>query len=644
MLTADPAHRLKLFGGLVTFGFCALAGWLAFWQVDQHDRLAPMAAGSSTKPTLRASHRGSILDSRGNLLATSIPVRTVFADPSMIGTQQVAVARLLSPILDMPESDLMRCLRPIVRTNNGVLRTNSFSIVKRLVPMENWQQATQAMSRISSGVDDKYLTKGQMLALRALRTKAILSLDDELRQYPSGRLAAHVLGFVANEDRENDQGVVAEVHGLSGIESTMDDVLNGVYGWEARGERVTARSGLNVVLTLDSGIQNIVEDEILGAMARIQPESVGCIVLRPSTGQILAMANVPSYDPAAPSKSPVSHLRNRLLTDPNEPGSTFKVTVVASALDAGLVTLEDRFDCENGAFYYPPARRVLHDHHPYGILSVEEIVAKSSNIGAAKIGMKLGAQRLYQYLRDFGFGSTTKLPLPAENAGYLKNAKSWQPGTIASIPMGHEVMATPLQMALAVAAIANEGRLMRPMLVQRIDDGTGKVLRHFEPELVRQVVSPQAARTLVKAMKRVVSPEGTAAKAALEYYVAAGKTGTAEKPVNGNYKSGFYFTSFIGFFPADKPELLISVVLDGTDRKNGHMGGAVAGPIFKAIAERSANYLRIPPEVPQDAVPDLRIQKPSDLAPRTVRSTAYAARDVGAGVRMETKNARKIAD
>ncbi|MDW8309404.1 MAG: penicillin-binding protein 2, partial [Verrucomicrobiales bacterium] len=307
--------------------------------------------------------------------------------------------------------------------------------------------------------------------------------------------------------------------------------------------------------------------------------------------------------------------RNRVVTDIFEPGSTFKIVVVAGALNDGLVSLNDSFDCEHGHFAF--GGRVLRDHESYGALTVQGIISKSSNIGAAKIGIRLGANRLYDYMRAFGFGSKTGVPLPGEVPGSVPEPARWYKVSIAQIPMGHGIAVTRLQMTMAMAALANRGRLMRPMLVARLEDRQGNVVARYEPQPVRQVISESAARLTIEALKTVVSPEGTAPRAALEHYTVAGKTGTAQKPGPGGYQPGKYISSFIGFFPADAPEVCISVVLD--EPKQGYYGGQVAAPIFKQIAERLANYLNIRPDRDAPESPSERTvaSVPERLAHRT---------------------------
>jgi cell division protein FtsI/penicillin-binding protein 2 len=384
----------------------------------------------------------------------------------------------------------------------------------------------------------------------------------------------------------------------------MNKALNGVAGWRMtetdrqqhelvalRDEDVHPRDGLNVVLTIDEAVQHIVETALADAMQKHSPKSITGIVIRPRTGEILAMASLPNYNPNNPNTISTNG-RNRVINDIVEPGSTFKIVVVSGALNDGIVKLDDTFFCEKGRFAF--AGRVLHDHEAYPNLTVKGIITHSSNIGAAKIGIKLGEQGLYNYAWDYGFGQRTGIPLPGEQGGILNAIKNWSRVSIAQIPMGHGVAVTRLQMAMAMAAIANDGWLMRPMIVSQLQEREGGVVQRYTSQRVRQVVSAETCKQMIEALKTVVSKDGTAPDAAMKNYVVAGKTGTAQKVENGTYASGKFISSFIGFFPADKPEVLVSVVMD--EPKEGYYGGKVCGPVFKEIAERCASYLNIPPD------------------------------------------------
>lgn len=384
-----------------------------------------------------------------------------------------------------------------------------------------------------------------------------------------------------------------------------------------REQDIEARDGLNAVLTIDAQLQYILETGLAEAVAKHTPVSISAIMVRPKTGEILAMVTLPNFDPNRPSAFTPDALRNRAISDVAEPGSTFKIVVVSGALNENIVSLTDQFDCEHGRFSY--AGRILHDHDTkHGILSVESIITHSSNIGAAKIGIRMGEAKLYEYVSHFGFGTKTGVPLIGEVSGIVHPTKKWSKVSIAQIPMGHGVAVTPLQMVMAMSAIANGGHLMRPILVDRLEDEEGHVVAKYQPQMVREVVSSSTARQMVSALKTVVSPEGTAVKARLENYSVAGKTGTAQKIENGLYSSTKFFSSFIGFFPADDPELCISIVLD--EPKQGHYGGETAAPYFKNIAERAANYLNIKPDI----FPEADLKETLATTPPTVRAAKLA--------------------
>jgi cell division protein FtsI/penicillin-binding protein 2 len=440
------------------------------------------------------------------------------------------------------------------------------------------------------------------------------------------------LGYASVEEKELNDSVRRDIVGRDGIERSFNEKLAGVRGWRLterdrnhrevvtmREQDVEAENGMNVVLTVDSVIQHIVETALAEAMEKHSPISVSGIVVRPRTGEVLAMATLPNYDPNDFAHAPISNLLNRAITDMAEPGSTFKIVAVSGALNDGVVRLTDTFDCEHGLWYY--AGRRLRDHEPYDVLSVERIITKSSNIGAAKIGIKMGEEHLYEYIRDYGFGQKTGIPLQAELPGWVHPLNKWSKVSIAQIPMGQGITVTRLQMIMAMCAIANKGCLMRPMLVDRLEDVDHPPVK-YSPQKVRQVVSEATARLMVQALKTVVTTNGTAPQAALEHYTVAGKTGTAQKAEHGVYVNKF-FSSFIGFFPAENPELCISVTLD--EPKDGHYGGKVAAPYFKQIAEAAANYLNIRPddEGGNNPRPELRAVS-VDLQP--VRAAAARSR------------------
>ena len=599
-------RRVLLLLVLLGLSFAGLGYRLVDLQVLRHDELAALAQQNTQREFWRAPRRGNILDAHGNLLATSIFVKTVCADPTLIGNQQAAIARSLAPLLQMNEDELCKRLIPRVRQNEkGETITNRYVVLQHKVTDETWQKIQLTMNRLSFGVDETRLPGNQRAFFRNLHQGAIFiePVDDQLRVYPNASLAADVLGFAGTEEMQINGRQVLQPSGRDGIELVLNSALGGVAGWRItdtdrqhrelaalRDEDVQPRDGLNAVLTIDSVIQHILETTLADAMRKHTPISIAGIVMRPHTGEILAMATLPNFDPNNPGASPIDARRNRIISDVMEPGSTFKIVVVSSALNEGVVHLTDTFDCERGHFAY--AGRVLHDHEPFGILTTKSIITKSSNIGAAKIGIRLGEKQLYDYMCDFGFGTRTGIPLPGEVAGILHPVKDWSKVSIARIPMGQGVAVTRLQMLMAMGALANNGWLMRPMLVNRLEDRGGNIVQQYLPQRVRQVVSESTAKLMVETLKTVVTPEGTAPGAAMKDYTVAGKTGTAQKVENGAYAEHKFISSFIGFFPADDPQLCILIVMD--EPKEGYYGGQVCGPVFKEVAERCASYLSIP--------------------------------------------------
>jgi cell division protein FtsI/penicillin-binding protein 2 len=612
-----PNHlrRLFIFAILAGLSFAGLGVRLYIVQVVRHDRYKHIVGDNTQRVFLKQPRRGDILDSDGHVLATSLPVKRVLADPSLIHPYQAEVARAIAPILSMSDADLAHALRFVIRTNDlGVSYTNKFVDLKRKVTHDQWAQITQALAQVDFNIDESTLKRNERAFFHSLRRKGIYAEDDFQRIYPSGRLASHVLGYVQEVERlftnSTMRASTAEMSGIYGIEHWLDGKLRGTRGWRVtetdrrqreivvfRGQDVEPRPGLNAALTIDMFIQNIVEEQLAEAMRKFNTKSVCGIVVRPRTGEILAMASLPDFDPNAPGKSDDLARKNRVIADMHEPGSTFKIVVVSAALSEQIVTPNDVFFCENGRWMFKG--RPLHDHdHGYGNLTVEGIITKSSNIGSAKIAVyRLGEEKLFDYMTRFGFGQPTGITLDGEIRGWVKPWQKWDGLAVSRIPMGHAITTTPLQMVMAMCAIANEGRLMRPMLIDSLRGPDGEVFAKFQPQVVREAVSSRAAKQMVTALKTVTGKDGTAPKAALEHYTVAGKTGTAQVPGGkAGYLPQKYVSSFIGFFPADNPEVCISVLLEEPDIKKGYYGGQTAAPYFKAIAEQVANYLKIKPD------------------------------------------------
>lgn len=587
--------------------FVCLGLRLADLQVLRHAELHALAEENTVRRISIQPRRGDILDTRGNLLASSTMVKTIYANPTLLTNRQAEVARVIAPILGMNEGEVFRRLQPATYVNKkGQTVPDTYVVLTNKVSGETWAKVHEAMMGIKfAGVDPKKLTPKEKTFYDQIRSKSIGadSAEDQVRKYHAGAVAAHVLGFVGRNGDTNSVEF-GQLIGVDGIERTFNDKLGGTQGWRVteldrrgreviplRDQNVPARDGFNVVLTIDSVIQHELETAMENGMKEYSASGVSGIVMRPKTGEILAMASLPDFDPNKVPNDP-NVRKNRMISDVYEPGSTFKIVTVAGALNDGKVRLSTLIDCENGAFMFAGKR--LRDTHPHGNISVEEVITKSSNIGAAKVAFTIGDDRLHEYLCDFGFGMPTGIQLPAESRGIVHPVNKWTKISIAQIPMGHGVAVTRLQMLMAMAAIANKGVLMRPMLVNRLEDGVGNVVAKYESQPVRRVVSETAAADMVKALKTVVGSEGTGQKAALTNYMVAGKTGTAQKPGKGGYEDGKYIASFIGFFPADNPEICISIVMDEPDVRKGHHGGVVAAPIFHEVATAVASYLHIP--------------------------------------------------
>ncbi len=628
---------------LLGLALAGLGSRLIFLQALRHDDLSAKAQANTQREFLRVPRRGDIVDVRGTVLATSVTVKNICADPvllgnPLIGNHQAEVAHALAPLLGESETALLQRLLPRQYVDaKGQTRTNQFTVLKRLVPIETWQKIQEAMlnlpmvtNELPATVKDRKSARARLeQQMQQVREKAIFARNDDLRIYPNQRLAAHALGYARSEEREIDGMPYSEIMGQYGVELSFDSKLKGICGWRVtetdsrkreqvmwRDQDVEPRDGLNVVLSIDSYIQNIVETAIAKAKETYSPVSVSSVVMRPATGEILAMATLPNFDPNSPGAFPAEALRNRVISDVAEPGSTFKIVVISGALNEGVVSPTELFDCENGHFYY--ANTLLHDSSRHGILDVEHIIAKSSNIGAAKVGIKLGEVRMDDYIRRYGFGSRTGIPLAGEVPGLVRPLPKWYKVSIAQIPMGQGIAVTPLQMIMAMGTIANHGMMMRPMLIERLEDSDHRVVARYSPIEAGRVISEKTANQMIAALKIAVSPEGTAAKAALEHYTVAGKTGTAQESDGHHYLNRF-FSSFIGFFPAENPQVCISVVMD--DPKGAHLGGSVAAPVFKEIAEQAAAYLGIRPSDASGDLPSPDAPPPS-LASRGLKTAS----------------------
>ncbi len=568
--------------------FSAFSFRLIYLQLVKHDEYAGLAAEKHVYKQPIYAERGVITDANGEALAANSPVETVVADTSHFNKEKMAEAvALLSRELRIPADELSEKLGS----------DRHYIVLKR----ELAQSAADALRA----------------RLRTENIRGIYFEHDSTRLYPNGSMLCHVIGFTDFDHK-----------GIQGVEASMDEYLHGQDGFRFiehnragqeivlyRGQERAPRDGYQVHLTVDLNLQNIVENEIDAAMREFSPEKATIILMRPQTGEILAMANRPTFDLNQRNTAKPEQMKNRAIIDMMEPGSTFKIVTAAAALNDHKVRPDTTIFCENGLWNF--GGRPLHDHKPYGELSVQDVLVKSSNIGAAKLALSLGDQKLYEYIRRFGFGERTGVELPGEISGVIRSPQSWSKISITRIPMGHEVGVTPLQMTMAMAAIANGGKLVTPRVVKSVTTADGKTVTDFSPQVVRQVISPETARQVATALRGVVSDRGTAAAAAVPGFTIAGKTGTAQKvDPHGGYEHGKYVVSFSGFLPADHPEFVGLVVLDDakTSKPELNYGGLVAGPIFSRIAEKAARYL--------DLEPHPELTKPTAAASRLALTNA----------------------
>ena len=513
------------------------------------------------------AERGAILDLNNEVLAHNVPVQTVVADATHLNNLS-AMVELVSRELKIPAPEVAEKLRGDRR----------YIVLKREVP---------------EAVADRLREK-----LRAQNLHGVYFEHDAARIYPNGSMLCHVIGFTDFDHR-----------GIQGVEASMEEYLHGQDGYRYvehnragqeivlyRGQERAPRDGYQVHLTVDLNLQNIVENEIDAAMREYSPKKATIILMRPQTGEILAMANRPNFDLNLRSEAKPEQMKNRAIIDMMEPGSTFKIVTAAAALNEHKVQPDSTIFCENGLWNFGGS--ALHDHRAFADLSVQDILVKSSNIGAAKLALSVGDQKFYEYIRRFGFGERTGVELPGEINGLIRPPQAWSKISITRIPMGHEIGVTPLQMTVAMATIANGGKLLTPRIVKSITTADGKTITTLSPVVLRQVISPQTARQIGNALRGVVSDRGTAAAAAVPGFTIAGKTGTAQKvDPRGGYEQGKYVVSFTGYLPADHPEFVGLVVLDDaqTSKPELNYGGMVAGPIFSRIAEKAARYLDLEP-------------------------------------------------
>jgi cell division protein FtsI (penicillin-binding protein 3) len=553
-----PRLRIKLVAALLAVALLIIGGRAVHLQIYCRTWLSQRAAGEYEKSLSFRGKRGTIYDARGREMAVSIEVPSVAAYPPRI-EGPAAAARTLATALSMDVGSL----------TDRLTDRRRFVWVKRQV------------------------TPRETEAVRRLQIEGIDFIPEHRRFYPNRTLAAQLIGFTGIDG-----------HGLEGLEFFYDRHLKGRNGSvtvlrDALGRGfgpdapdLSDLSGNSIVLTLDRTVQFIAETALAEGVREVGAGSGIAIVMVPRTGAILALAHYPFFNPNAFDRFSRERWRNRSITDAFEPGSTLKIFSAAAALESGGCTSETIFYCEKGAYQVGDA--VIHDTGSHEWLTLEKIIQLSSNIGAVKIGEMIGPEPLHRTLRAFGFGEKTGIDCPGETAGSLAPPHRWSRIQTGTIAFGHGLSVSALQLVTAVAALANDGVLMKPRIVQAITDSDGRPVRLLEPKTVRRAVSVETARTVRRMMRKVVESGGTGSRAALDGYPVCGKTGTAQKIDNkGAYADGKYSASFVGFAPADAPEVAILVVVD--EPVKHHYGGIAAAPVFRRIAGETLNYLDVPP-------------------------------------------------
>ncbi|MFA5339690.1 MAG: penicillin-binding transpeptidase domain-containing protein [Candidatus Omnitrophota bacterium] len=503
--------------------------------------------------------RGTIYDRNMRPLAVSLNMESVFADNRVIADKKAAAKRL-AQAMGLSEQFVYQ------RIN----RDKGFVWIKRK------------------------LSPAESARVKALKIKGIDFLKESKRVYPNNSLASQIVGYAGTDNK-----------GLEGLELKDDGYLKGSPGYRAtyrdarrreiasfEYEYYPAADGLDLVLTIDDIIQHIAERELDWAVKKFHPIGACIIVMDPNNGDILAMSSRPTYDLNAFQRASAESRRNRAVTDMYEPGSIFKIVTASAALEEKKVGLKDRFFCENGAWSHGGGK-VLHDHTGHGWLTFREVIEKSSNIGTVKVALKLGGNNLYTYVRKFGFGDMTGIDLPGEVPGFIRPPSQWSGTSIYAIPMGQEISVTPMQMGCAMSVIANGGKLVKPRVIQAIQDKHGEIIKEFPPAAVRETLSEGTAATMRDILSGVVA-DGTGKLAQVEGYDVAGKTGTSQKIENGAYSHSKFIGSFVGFAPAKDPKIVVVVMLDQPHPQ--YYGGVVAAPVFSRVVKDTLRYLEIKPQ------------------------------------------------
>ncbi len=547
--------RAIVLSAVIVFSFFAVILRLVDIMLFNHERFAEKAKIQQAKKESIPVKRGFIYDRKGRPLAINLDTESIFIDPSEIKSPDI-VASALSGVTGYKKEMILR----------------KVNADKRFIWIQRYQ-------------DIEYTKK-----IKELKMEGVGFIPDTKRYYPKGSLASHIVGFVDLDS-----------NGLEGVEKKYNKYLSApketiLVRRDAKGNLLSEGMkgeirGNDIVLTIDEGLQHILEKHIDEAVLQWRAASATAVMMNPYTGEILAMASRPTFDPNKPSGVKAEQRRNRAITDCYEPGSTFKIIVSAAALEERKVNPDTRFDCSAG--YIEVAGKKMKDVHKYGVLTFKEVVQKSSNVGTIKIGQKLGSEKIHEYITRFGFGEKTEIDLIGEVSGLVRPPEKWSAMSIGAISIGYEILVTPLQVLRAYSAIASGGLLVKPYVVSEIYSSDGEIFYKALPE-AKRILSENTANMFKEILKSVAEDGGTAKTAAVEGNKVAGKTGTARllDQKAKRYSTDKYVSSFVGFVPAESPKIAMIVVIH--EPRGAIYGGVVAGPVFKKIADDALSYLNIP--------------------------------------------------
>ena len=565
--TGLSKKRAIILNTTIIFAFIAIFLRLTDLMIFNHKLLSEKAKLQQLKSENIEVLRGNIFDRRGREFAINMELESLYCDAREVSIDRESVARL-STALDMEPRAVQAKFQPDKR----------FTWINRKLSQEKAMNVRDVL-----GMDVK---------TRERVVKGFGFMYESKRVYPKGNLAAHIIGSVGLDNQP-----------LEGVELAYDKYLKTsggkvYFSRDASGKMLSSgvnnmeAKGNDILLTIDEGMQYIAEKELTKAMSKWRAVAATAIIMDPFTGEILALANRPTYDLNEIGRAGKNDIRDRAITDIYEPGSTFKIVVGTAALEENLVNLNTTFDCSRGSIEV--GRKVIHDAHRHGLLSFKEVIQKSSNVGSIMIGMKLGKENIYKYAKLFGYGDRTGIDLPGEVSGWIRKPEKWSATSIGAIPIGQEVAVTPLQVLRAYSVIANGGYLVKPHVVKEVRTNEGQTVFTFRNSDRKRVLSEKTANVFRDILKTVVEEGGTATEAAVDGNQVAGKTGTAQiiDRRTKRYSKDRYISSFVGFVPADNPRLAMIVVV--YEPKGAIYGGIVAGPVFRNIADQSLSYMNVP--------------------------------------------------